>query len=139
MVLPGYVRSRTLVVLMGVARLPQLLDTLQSTESVVAARRGGVAYPANTPIALIERASMPDQRVLSSTLRDIAAALDSIGEQRPPGMLVIGWSILSLWGKGDVSVLDENAEALDEERVHTWLDGKKWRVTEGLDMGWENL
>lgn len=137
--LPGYERSRTLVVLMGVARLPQLLDTLQSTEETVQARRGGSPYPAHTPIALIERASMPDQRVVFSTLQHIAAALDSVGEQRPPGMLVIGWSILSLWGKGDVSVLDENADVLDEERVTTWLDGKRWRVKEGLDPGWEHL
>ena len=124
---------------MGVARLPQLLDTLQSTDVDVSKRRGGEPYPENTPIALIERASMPDQRVVYSTLRDIAAALDNIGEQRPPGMLVIGWSILSLWGKGDVTVLDENAETLDDGRISAWLEGRKWRVTEGLDLGWENL
>ncbi|KIP06143.1 hypothetical protein PHLGIDRAFT_45410, partial [Phlebiopsis gigantea 11061_1 CR5-6] len=90
--LPGYERSRTLVLLMGVARLPQILETLQSAGVSVARRRNGAPYPPHLPIALIERASMPDQRVICSTLRDIAAALDSVGEQRPPGMLVIGWS-----------------------------------------------
>lgn len=136
--MPGYERGRTLVVLMGVARLTQLLDTLQSAEPA-AGRRGGPAYPACTPIALIERASMPDQRTVFSTLRHIAPAMDSVGEQRPPGMLVIGWSILSLWGEGDVTVLDENAEMMDEDRVDRWLDGQRWRVVEGLDLGWDKL
>lgn len=136
--LPGYDRGRTLVVLMGVARLPRLLDTLQSDNTDAAKRRDGRPYPSTTPIALIERASMPDQRVIVSTLRDITAALDSVGEQRPPGMLVVGWSILSLWNKGDISILDEGAEARDKERVRIWLGEKLWRVTEGIEANWEN-
>ncbi|CAL1694694.1 unnamed protein product [Somion occarium] len=135
--LPGYQRSRTLVMLMGVARLPQVLIALQSDTETSA--RSGLAYPANTPIALIERASMPDQRVIYSTLRDIAAGLESVGEQRPPGMLIIGWSILSLWGKGDMTVLDDNAPAADEERIRSWLGVAGWRITEGIDGGWSNL
>ena len=136
---PGYERSRTLVVLMGVARLPQLLETLQSTDPEISKRRGGAAYPTNTPIALIERASMPDQRVVCSTLRDISAALDNLGEQRPPGMLVIGWTILSLWGRGDMTILDEGGSAFDEARIESWLNGQRWRVTESLDISWEHL
>ncbi|RDX46813.1 uroporphyrin-III C-methyltransferase [Lentinus brumalis] len=136
--LPGYERSRTLVILMGVARLPEVLETLQAAEGECASRRNGPAYPSRTPIALIERASMPDQRVICSTLRDIAAALESVGEQRPPGMLVVGWSVVSLWEKGDVSILDEGAEQRDEDRLKTWLGEKLWRVTEGLDAGWED-
>ncbi|KAI0343566.1 uroporphyrin-III C-methyltransferase [Trametopsis cervina] len=134
--LPGYERSRTLVLLMGVARLPQILDTLLS-EAVE--RRAGAAYPANTPIALIERASMPDQRVIFSTLSSIAQALESVGEQRPPGMLVIGWSVLSLWDTGDVSILEDGAETKDGERIAKWLDGQGWRITEGLEAEWERM
>lgn len=137
--LPGYERSRTLVLLMGVARLPQILETLQSSDPTVANRRSGSPYPPYLPIALIERASMPDQRVILSTLRDISAALDNVGEQRPPGMLIIGWSIPSLWGKGDVSVLDSGAEAADEERIVRWLGELKWRITEGLDLAWQSI
>jgi uroporphyrin-III C-methyltransferase len=99
----------------------------------------GAAYPSNTPIALIERASMPDQRVIFSTLSSIAQALESAGDQRPPGMLVIGWSVLSLWAAGDVRVLDEGADADDENRVARWLDGKRWMITEGLESGWEGM
>ncbi|KAI0783155.1 uroporphyrin-III C-methyltransferase [Abortiporus biennis] len=144
--LPGYERSRTLVLLMGVARLPQILETLQfestpgeDVKDSPASRRNGPAYPSNTPIALIERASMHDQRVICSTLKDIAAALESVGEQRPPGMLVIGWSVLSLWGKGDVSVLDTEADVHDNDRIIRWLDGSPRRITEGLELGWEGL
>ena len=133
---PGYVRSRTLVMLMGVARLPAIVDVLTAAE---APRRSGDAYQLNTPVAIIERASMPDQRVLTSTLQDIVLALDSSGEQRPPGMIVVGWSVLSLCGSGEVSVLDPDAEADDASRVQRWLGSEKWRIVEGLDEVWEGL
>ncbi|KAG6919095.1 hypothetical protein DXG01_009348 [Tephrocybe rancida] len=139
--LPGYERARTVVILMGVARLPQVIQAL-TAEGQVGGRRDGAAYPLHTPIAIIERASMPDQRVISSTLKDIVKALDSVGEQRPPGMMVIGWAVLALWGQGDVSVLDEGEEKMDQQRVERWLrgkDGTSWRVTEGLDNGWEGF
>ncbi|KAI0027399.1 tetrapyrrole methylase [Vararia minispora EC-137] len=135
-VLPGYERPRTLIVLMGVARLAQLLDTLTAADMP---RRAGAAYPLNTPIAIIERASMPDQRALVSTLAHIAEALESCGEQRPPGMIVIGWAVLSLAGNGCVDVLEDDAEAEDDARVVRWLGGKKWRVSEGLPSGWDDL
>jgi uroporphyrin-III C-methyltransferase len=134
--LPGYERARTLIVLMGVARITQIQETLLSD---TCSRRGGPAYPKHTPIAIIERASMPDQRVITSTLENIVVALDSNGEQRPPGMMVIGWSVLSLWSSGDVAILEENAEQDDGSRVHRWLCGEKWRVVEGLGNGWEGL
>ncbi|KAK7695128.1 hypothetical protein QCA50_002318 [Cerrena zonata] len=135
--LPGYERSRTLVMLMGVARLPQVLVALQSEDAVSA--RNGPAYPPNTPIALIERGSMPDQRVIYSTLRDIVAALDSVGEQRPPGMLVIGWSIISLFGKGDMTILDDDASSSDEARLRLLLGEAKWKICEGIDEAWNLL
>ena len=134
-VLPGYERARTLVILMGVARITQLLETLQTLDST--ARRNGPPYPAHTPIAIIERASMPDQRVITSTLAHIESALESNGTQRPPGMIVIGWSILSLWGDGDMSVLDKGAEEEDGSRVLRWMNGKSWRVVEGFSDDWD--
>ncbi|KAG5638926.1 hypothetical protein H0H81_008695 [Sphagnurus paluster] len=139
--LPGYERARTLVILMGVARLPKVIEAL--TAESQGGRRDGAAYPLHTPIAIIERASMPDQRVISSTLKDVVRALDSVGEQRPPGMMIIGWAVLALWAKGDVSVLDEDGESTDEQRVQGWLSGrdgaKAWRISEGLDSGWEGF
>ena len=136
--LPGYERSRTLVILMGIARLEAVLDTLRNLD-LPPGKRDGPAYPWCVPIAIIERATMPDQRTVFSTLRDVAAAMESIGEQRPPGMIVVGWSVLCLWKQGDVSVLDSHGEAADEGRVGAWLEGKLWRVEEGLSNNWINL
>jgi len=136
-VLPGYERTRTLVILMGVARIAQVLETLQTPHS--AGRRDGPSYPAHTPIAIIERASMPDQRVITSTLAHITTALESSGAQRPPGMIVIGWTVLSLWGNGDFTILNEGAEQDDESRIGRWLGGQSWRVIEGFIGGWESV
>lgn len=145
--LPGYVRERTLVVLMGVARIGKVVGTLVRDDAEKADRRNGEAYPAHLPIAIIERASMPDQRVITSTLENIEKALDSSGEQRPPGLMIIGWTVLALWGEGDVSVLDDDGISgivgadgimeLDEKRVNKWLGGKKWHTVEGMDTRWE--
>ncbi|KIM31983.1 hypothetical protein M408DRAFT_327360 [Serendipita vermifera MAFF 305830] len=136
--LPGYIRSRTLVLLMGVARLGSLLKTLLDKD-VDPSLREGEAYPANLPIAIIERASMPDQRVISATLETISTAMAKIGEQRPPGMIVVGWSVLALYGSGDIKVLDDakllsesasDLHAADQARIERWLRGEGWRVTE---------
>lgn len=136
--LPGYERSRSLVILMGVARLPQIIETLLADSGEPTSRRNGPAYPPCVPIAIIERASMPDQRVIYSTLQDIATALESGGEQRPPGMMIVGWSVLSLWKKGDVSVLDDGAAERDVARLTSWLGDRRWRIVEGLDAAWED-
>jgi uroporphyrin-III C-methyltransferase len=60
-------------------------------------------------------------------------------------MMVVGWAVLSLWGKGDVSVLDHRdgdgltQQERDEERVGRWLGGAAWRVSEGLGREWESF
>lgn len=140
--LPGYERGRTLVILMGVARLTDVVSALlergdgKDGESNSTKRRDGPAYPPYLPIAIIERGSMLDQRVVSSTLQNIVTAHESVGEQRPPGMFVVGWAVLALWDKGDVGILEEGGVNGDEERVERWLEGERWRVKEGLDVGW---
>ncbi|KAH8825613.1 uroporphyrin-III C-methyltransferase [Flagelloscypha sp. PMI_526] len=143
--LPEYERSKTVVVLMGVARLGDVVKGLTCADE---GGNGGMKverqnYPLNTPIAIIERAAMPDQRIIESTLEHIEAALESVGEQRPPGLFVIGWAVLCLWKEGDVTVLDEEGDnevcEKDRERVEKWLEGKRWRVREGVDRQWEDL
>lgn len=145
--LPGYERSRTLLILMGVARLTEVVrallgcspfNTTSEGDSKGDGRRDGSPYPPTAPIAIIERGSMPDQRVLVSTLADVCTALESLGAQRPPGMIVVGWAVLALHGHGDVRVLEEG-EGGDEERVKRWLGGRRWNVIEGISEGWAAL
>jgi uroporphyrin-III C-methyltransferase/precorrin-2 dehydrogenase/sirohydrochlorin ferrochelatase len=68
----------TLVVLMGVSRLPDL------AASLVAAGKA-----ASTPVAIIERAYSPDQRVTSATLETIAEAAERSGVTNP-AIIVVG-------------------------------------------------
>ncbi|KAI9633344.1 tetrapyrrole methylase [Dioszegia hungarica] len=132
--LPGYVRSRSLALLMGVARIQQIVDVLTNPAG---SGRDGAAYPRNLPIAVIERASSPDQRAILSTLEHIEEALKSM-EERPPGMMLIGWAVLALEGEGRVDVLDREEEG-DGEVVRGWMDGQRWKVREGLGSEWAKL
>ena len=68
----------TLVVLMGVGKLP---------EYVAALRAAGM--DADTPVALVERATWPDQQVATGTLETIERVRDEAGIE-PPAVTVIG-------------------------------------------------
>jgi len=68
----------TLVLLMGVARLPEI-----SAELI---KRG---RDAATPVAVICDGTLPSQQVLTSTLGEVAADADRAG-LRPPAVVVIG-------------------------------------------------
>lgn len=131
----GYERGKTLVVLMGVARLDALVVSLLNHPQS--------PYPAHLPIALVERASSPDQRVISSTLENLSTVLKRLSAHRPPGMLVIGWAVMCLDGKGDMKILDdEMQEGYDErdlQRVDNWLGSDGYRVKEGLGEGWRRI
>ncbi|SCZ89072.1 BZ3500_MvSof-1268-A1-R1_Chr1-1g00934 [Microbotryum saponariae] len=130
-----YERAKTLVVLMGVARLDSLVEALLTHKEA--------AYPPYLPIALIERASSPDQRVVCATIESLSDVLKRLSPHRPPGMLVIGWGVMCLEGtegKGDMTVLDALAdEATDRKRVEGWLGDNGYRVREGLGEGWRAL
>ncbi len=148
--LPGYVRSRSLVVLMGVARINQVLQVLLRsgnspiTDIETQGWRDGAAFPPYLPIAIIERASSHDQRMVASTLENIEDALERSGEQRPPGMMIIGWAVLALEGQGDVTVLDDDendagAEEKDRKRVERWLGGREYVLKDGLGPEWRAM
>lgn len=140
--LPPYERSRTVVILMGVARLSSLLTELRMHASG--------AYPPYLPIAIVERASSPDQRLIAGTLETIERILEGpdVGEQRTPGMIVIGWVVLALEGKGDLEVLNDacvsgrgegELEALDRARISRWLRPHTSVVRDGLAREWEQF
>lgn len=71
-------RIDTLVVLMGIGRLQQVVERL------LRAGRG-----ATTPVAIIERGTRPDQRIITGLLRDIVGLAER-AHVRPPAAIVIG-------------------------------------------------
>lgn len=102
---PPYVPTQTVVFLMALHRLSSLVDALTGAlltpESEEQAARPE-PWPKETPCAVIERASCPDQRVIRSTLQHVCAAVEEEGS-RPPGLIVVGWScevLTDLKGKG---------------------------------------
>ena len=68
----------TIVVLMGVGRLPEYRDALVA---------GGL--DPETPVAMVERATWPDQQVAMGTLETIVYERDEVGI-RPPAVTVVG-------------------------------------------------
>ncbi|KAF1344886.1 tetrapyrrole methylase [Delphinella strobiligena] len=77
---PVYLPNQSVVFLMSLHRLEALRDSLYAE---------GKNWPKETPCAVIERASCPDQRVIRSTLEHVCAAVEEEGS-RPPGLLVVG-------------------------------------------------
>ncbi|MBD3586028.1 uroporphyrinogen-III C-methyltransferase [Salinimonas sp. HHU 13199] len=74
---------RTLVFYMGLTGLPVICQKL--TEH---------GLPASTPIALIQQATLPEQRVVTGTLADIADN-PATAQMQPPTLIIVG-SVVSL-------------------------------------------
>ncbi|BGP51639.1 uroporphyrin-III C-methyltransferase [Rhodotorula kratochvilovae] len=133
--LAPYERAKTLCVLMGVARLSSLVQSLMNHSTN--------PYPPYLPIALVERASSPDQRVVASTIDRLAQVLEQLPPHRPPGMIVVGWAVMCLDGEGDMRILDDpeddGREERDRARVDKWAGEMGYRVREGLSEGWMSL
>jgi uroporphyrin-III C-methyltransferase/precorrin-2 dehydrogenase/sirohydrochlorin ferrochelatase len=90
--------SHTVVFYMGVAQLEGILARLRAAGA-----------QASHPVAIIERATLPGQRVLRGTLADIAASArrSQIG---PPALLLVG-AVAALAGADDLSALAAPAAA----------------------------
>ena len=93
------VAGGTLVILMGVGKLPR---------NVAALREHGV--PAETPVAMVERATLPEETTVTGTLDTIAAEADE-ADVRPPAVTVVG---------DVVRVRDSVANWLDDSGVSPW-------------------
>jgi uroporphyrin-III C-methyltransferase len=87
---PAYVPTQTVVFLMSLHRLSALIDSL-TTYPAEDSTQSRALWPKETPCAIVERASCPDQRVVRSTLEHICQAFEAAGS-RPPGLLVVGAS-----------------------------------------------
>lgn len=70
--------QQTVVIYMGLGTLPIICEQLIAH-----------GLPASTPAALIERATLPEQRCITGTLRDLPAVARS-AELKPPTLIVIG-------------------------------------------------
>lgn len=138
---PEYVGSRTCVFLMALHRIGGLVTELTrftaqelGESSPVAKEDDGsqpveaditekisvkptrALWPLNTPCAVIERASCPDQRVIRTTLQHVEQAIEEEGS-RPPGLLVVGRACEALYTPeaGRAWVVEEGFRGLDVE------------------------
>lgn len=101
---PPYLPNQTVVFLMALHRLRDLVSSLTN--------RHASLYPLNTPCAVIERASCPDQRVIRTTLEFVNAAVEEEGS-RPPGLLVVGAVCEVLQGSGGKWVVEDGFQGLE--------------------------
>ena len=70
--------AQTIVVYMGIAQLPRIVERLHAQGA-----------PLERPVAIIERATLPEQRVVAGTLGDIAARAREAGVSAP-ALLIVG-------------------------------------------------
>ena len=102
---PPYIPTQTVVFLMALHRLSSLVDALTGTGPTTETSETESKpkpWPRQTPCAVVERASCPDQRVIRSSLEHVCAAVEEEGS-RPPGLLILGWScevLMDMKGKG---------------------------------------
>lgn len=71
-------------------------------------------WPRNTPCAVVERASCPDQKVIRTTLEHVVEAIAQEGS-RPPGLLVVGKACEVLYKpeKGRAWLVEDGFQGLD--------------------------
>ncbi|KKA26506.1 hypothetical protein TD95_004244 [Thielaviopsis punctulata] len=84
---PDFVPTRTVVFLMALHRISGLVSELTQRQAGEDERRR--LFPRDTPCAVLERATCPDQRVIRTTLENVVQAIEAEGS-RPPGLLVVG-------------------------------------------------
>ncbi|KAJ5885167.1 hypothetical protein N7495_009677 [Penicillium taxi] len=119
---PAYVSTQTVVFLMALHRLSALIESL-TTYHVDEQSRSRQLWPKETPCAIVERASCPDQRVIRTTLENVCIAFEETGS-RPPGLLVVGASCHVLHNADDQKwAIEEGFHGLDE--LHNELDTVK--------------
>ncbi|KAJ5306273.1 hypothetical protein PENANT_c017G07090 [Penicillium antarcticum] len=112
---PTYVPTQTVVFLMALHRLSALIESL-TTFPEGSGSQSRILWPKETPCAIVERASCPDQRVIRSTLEHVCLAFEEAGS-RPPGLLVVGASCHVLHNpQGQNWLIEEGFHGLDELR-----------------------
>ncbi len=97
----------TVVALMGVERIEAVADALVSH-----------GRPADTPVAVVQEATLPGQRTVTGTLATIAASARSAGV-RPPAVVIIGEVVKT---------------ARDLDILHTGTQFETRRLATGRDL-----
>ncbi|KAL5604934.1 uncharacterized protein BROUX77_005120 [Berkeleyomyces rouxiae] len=114
---PEFVSTRTVVFLMALHRIKDLVTELtthlpyEKNEFLTDPKPTRVLFPLDIPCAVLERATCPDQRVIRTTLRHVAQAIETEGS-RPPGLLVVGAACTAL-----------NQPVEQQEKLWTMEDG----------------
>ncbi|KAL8791266.1 MAG: hypothetical protein Q9213_000223 [Squamulea squamosa] len=121
---PVYNDSMTVVFLMAMHRIGDMVGSLVAPLAHSAGKEGGQnkeegavanggGWPEDTPCAVVERASISDQRVIRSTLQFVVQAVETEGS-RPPGLLVVGKACEVLKGRGGARwVVEEGFDGLE--------------------------
>ena len=122
---PTYNPTCTVVFLMALHRIKGLVAelteplTIESSGEVdnseaIEREKRRILWPSSTPCAVVERASCPDQRVIRTTLRHVAEAIEEEGSL-PPGLLVVGRAceVLSPSEKGRAWKVENGFKGLD--------------------------
>ncbi|KAM9901266.1 hypothetical protein OXX79_004647 [Metschnikowia pulcherrima] len=104
--LPPFVESRTTVFLMALHRIVDLIPHLIDEKN----------WPEDLPVAIVERASCPDQRIVRTTLAKAAAAVEALGS-RPPGLFIAGRAC------GVLSPLSDEPWSVEEGHAMTEISG----------------
>ncbi|KAG9242912.1 tetrapyrrole methylase [Calycina marina] len=120
---PAYVQTQTVVFLMALHRIAGLVADLTRHDSEDAKKvdesgkidESRILWPKETPCAVLERASCPDQRVIRTKLEWVVQAIEEEGS-RPPGLLVLGnaCEVLHKADKGRKWVVEEGFKGFEE-------------------------
>lgn len=78
--LPFYESKRTVIFLMSIKRIVDILPILINEKN----------WPIDLPVAIVERASCGDERVIKTKLNKLINVCNQI-ESRPPGLIITGW------------------------------------------------
>ncbi|OIP51494.1 MAG: precorrin-4 C(11)-methyltransferase [Deltaproteobacteria bacterium CG_4_10_14_3_um_filter_60_8] len=79
----------TMLILLSVGMIDQVVEDL---------RQGG--YPADTPVAVVEKVSWPEERIVTGTLADIAATVKGAGITKT-AIIAVG----KVFGQGDLEAV----------------------------------
>lgn len=100
--IPEYVTSRTTIFLMALHRADVLVRELLNHQ-----------WDPKVPVAIVERASCPDQRVTRTQLKYVSEVVEEIGS-RPPGLLVVGHSVAALVPDNLLQFNDSHKYSIEE-------------------------